>query len=113
MNVDWLDHSVYPDMDEPPSRLDSAEAKADYVHRICSAWDYGVHPESETFQVLSGWKDVFDRYPVLTSPAYHAFRAWFRWEALPRPPGIPGPTPRYLILDRLEDRDDDPCENMV
>ena len=34
-----LDHSVYPDLDELPTRLDSMEAKADYVHRICSAWD--------------------------------------------------------------------------
>src|SRR5438128_691001 len=44
-----LDHSVYPDMDNPPALLETVEAQADYVHRICSAWDYGVHPEPETF----------------------------------------------------------------
>ena len=44
MSPDPLDHSVYPDMDEPPAVLETDEAKADYVHRICAAWDYGVIP---------------------------------------------------------------------
>ncbi len=113
MNPDPVDESVYPEMDNPPVVLETAEDKADYVHRICTAWDYGVHPEPETFTLLAGWKDVFDRYPVLTSPAYHAFRAWFRWESFPFPANIPLPTPRYVHLDRLEGRDDDPCERMI
>ena len=45
------------------------------MHRICAAWDYGVHPDPETFTLFARWKEVFDRFPVLTSPAYHAFRA--------------------------------------
>ncbi len=113
MSTDPLDHSVYPDLDELPAHLAAPEDRADYVHRICSAWDYGVHPDPETFALFSGWKDIFDRYPVLTSPAYHAFRAWFRWESMAFPAGVPGPTLRYQILDRLEGRDVDPCERMI
>ena len=66
------------------SALDTAEAGR-LVHRICSAWDYGVHPGSRKRSRLERWKDIFDRYPVLTSPAYHAFRGWFRWEPMTYP----------------------------
>jgi hypothetical protein len=109
----YIDGSVYPDLDSPPTRLDTIHEKADYVHRICAAWDFGVHPEQETFELFAGWKDVFDRFPILTSPAYHAFRAWFRWERMPYPKGVPAPTPRWVHLDRLEGRESDPCEEMV
>src|SRR5512147_160867 len=104
----YIDHSVYPDLDEPPTTLDTPEDRADYVHRICSAWDFYVHPEPETFELFAGWKDVFDRFPLLASPAYAAFRAWFGWEPFPVPPGITGPTPLYVHLDRLEGRPEDP-----
>jgi len=30
--------------------------------------------------LFAGWKHVFDRFPVVTSPAYHAVRLWFQWE---------------------------------
>lgn len=113
MSPDFIDGSVYPDMDEPPGVLETLEAKADYVHRICSAWDYGVHPEPETFTLLARWKDVFDGHPILTSPAYHAFRAWFEWGPCPAPPGLLPPTPRWAHLDRLEGREEDPCERMI
>lgn len=113
MSVDYIDGSVYPDLDEPPDALETAEEKADHVHRVCSAWDHGVHPEPEVFRLLARWKDVFDRYPVAASPAYHAFRAWFRWEPVPFPPRIAPPTPRYIHLDRLEGRGDDPCEGLI
>jgi hypothetical protein len=113
MTHDPLDQSVYPEMDEPPSVLETVEAKADYVHRICSAWDYGVQPAPDTFELLATWKEVFDRFPVLTSPAYHTFRAWFRWDPLPFPVNVSPPTPRYMHLDRQERRDEDPCERMI
>lgn len=113
MNPDPIDASVYPDLDEPPTVLETAEAKADYVHRICSAWDHGVHPEPEVFQLLARWKAIFDDYPVATSPAYHAFRTWFRWEPVAFPARVSPPTPRYMHLDRLEGRGDDPCERMI
>lgn len=109
----YIDHSVYPDLSDPPTILQTPEDHADYVHRICAAWDFHVLPEPETFALLSGWKDVFDKFPLATSPAYHAFRAWFGWESVPYPPGLPAPTPLYLHLDRLEDRPEDSCVNTI
>lgn len=113
MNTFPLDYSVYPDVDEPPTVLESLEAKADYLHRICSAWDHGVHPDSQTFAAFARWQEVFDRFPVLTSPAYHAFRAWFGWQPKPYPVNVLPPLPRWVHLDRLEGRDADPCEQMI
>lgn len=109
----FIDHSVYPDLSDPPTSLDTPEDKADYVHRICAAWDFHVHPEPETFALLSDWKEIFDRFPILTSPAYHAFRAWFGWAPLPMRTDLPAPTPVYVHLDRLEERMEDPCERMI
>ena len=108
-----IDQSVCPDLSEPPTVLDSIEAQADYVQRICAAWDFHVHPEPETFELFSRRQHVFDRFPLGTSPAYHAFRAWFGWEPVPFPCGLPGPTPVYVHLDRLEGRDEDPCATMI
>lgn len=108
-----IDQSVYPDMDDPPEVLETKEAKADYVHRICAAWDFGVHPDQSTFALFSDWKDVFNEFPILMSPAYHAFRAWFHWPALEAPAGLPAMTPRWVHLDRLEGRPPDPCEEMI
>ena len=104
-----LDHSVYPDI-EPPSDLRTAEDKADYMERICAAFDFGVAPEEYTLDLLSTWKEIFDRFPYKGSPAYHALRAFFGWEAVEREPffGIP----YYVQLDREEDRQDG-CEDRV
>jgi len=113
MNLPHIDHSVYPDLDDPPVVLETDFDKADYIDRICAAWDFGVHPDAETFDLFSGWKDVFDRFPVVTSPAYHAMRAWFGWEAMEYPKGIPAPTPQWVHLDRLEGREDDPCDHLI
>jgi hypothetical protein len=109
----YIDHSVYPDLPDPPESLETPEDKADYVHRVCAAWDFHILPEPETFDLFSGWKDVFDRFPIPTSPAYHAFRAWFGWEPVPMPLDVPPPTPLYVHLDRLEGRAEDPCEGMI
>lgn len=108
-----IDHSVYPDLDDPPDDLPDDFAKADYIHRICAAWDFGVMPDAETFKLFAGWKDIFDRFPVDTSIAYHTFRSEFGWEEFPWPPGIKAPTPRWEIMDRMEGRGSDPCEEMV
>jgi len=108
-----IDHSVYPDLDQPPDELPDDSAKADYLHRICSAWDFGVMPDRETFDLFAQWKDIFDRYPVSASPAYHAFRSRYGWSAVQWPPGIKPPTPRWEHQDRIEGRDADPCEHMV
>lgn len=109
----YIDQSVYPELDDPPEALDTVEDRADYIQRICAAWDFYVHPEPETFALFSKWKEIFDRFPLPTSPAYHAFRAWFGWDAVLVPAGLPPPTPLYVHLDRLEGRDEDPCSSMI
>jgi len=108
-----IDQSVYPDLEHPPQELHTPEEKADYVHRICSTWDYGVQPEPVTFDLFSQWREIFDRFPIVTSPAYHTFRRWFEWPAVAAPPGLPAPTLRWEHLDRLEGRPPDPCERMI
>lgn len=98
-----IDATVYPDR-EPPSELTTPEEKAEYVHRVCAAFDFGVPPEETTLQLLWGWKPVFDRFPISHSPAYHALRAFFGWEPVPRKTylGEPG----YRKLDAAEERTD-------
>jgi len=114
MKPDYIDHSVYPDraelLDLKQEFLDDVD-RSDYVDRICGAWDFGVPPEPETFELFRQWKDVFDRFPLLHSPAYHAFRTIFRWEQLPRQGGT------FIQLthtpfDAAEGRTD-PCEDRV
>ena len=99
-----LDPSVYPDMELPPEELTTPEEKADYMERICAAFDYGVAPEAHTLDLLSTWKDVFDSFPYSGSPAYHALRALFGWEEVPRAPYFGSPVHEYL--DRIEERED-------
>lgn len=108
-----LDGSVYPDLEEPPTVAESLGEKADYVQRVCAAWDFHVHPEPETFELFATWKDVFDQLPIPTSPAYHAFRSWFGWESVAVPTGLLGPLPVHIHLDRMEERDEDPCTAMI
>jgi hypothetical protein len=105
-----LDHTVYPDLENPPDDLPTPEDKADYVHRICSAMDFGIFPEETDWELFRGWKDVFDRFPLPHSTSYHTFRAWYRWESVPSSP--PSGKPRYMIMDEREERTD-PCEGWV
>ncbi len=77
-----IDHSVYPDLDHPPDELRRAADRADYVARVCGAWDFDLVPTHETFSLFSGWRDVFDRFPLPHSPAYAAFRTIFGWPEL-------------------------------
>ena len=107
-----IDGVYYPDMDAPSS-FDEPEDRADYLHRVCTAWDFRIQPEKETFALLATWKDVFDRFPVATSPAYHTMRWLFGWERIPFPEGLRGPEPHYVHLDRLEGRGEDPCLQMI
>jgi hypothetical protein len=104
-----IDHSVYPDMHHPNDFADDFD-RADYVDRICSSWDFGVPPESETVALFRGWRDVFDRFPVPASPSYHAFRAFFRWPAVAVERCL-APA-QWEILDELEGRDD-PFRNRI
>jgi hypothetical protein len=109
----YIDHSVYPDVESPPDVLDTDADKADYLDRVCAAWDFGVFPERETINLFRGWKDIFDRYPRQESSAYRRFRQLYDWDLSPAEMQT---TPRllyYEILDRWEGRGPDPCENMV
>jgi hypothetical protein len=105
-----LDHSVYPDVEDPSDELPTPEDKAEYVHRICSAFDFGIFPEREDWQRFVEWKEIFDRFPLPHSPAYHTFRTSYGWPAAPR--SSHGLTPGWKIQDLREERED-PCENMV
>ena len=105
-----LDQSVYPDEARPPVALPTPEAKADYLHRICAAFDFGVFPERADWRRFAEWRAIFDAYPLPDSPAYHVFRAWYGWEPVPR--GWSGVEARWRIQDRREGRED-PCEHSV
>lgn len=98
-----LDGSVYPDKAAPTELLTLA-AKADYVQRVCGAFDFGVVPEAYTLDLLESWKEVFDAFPLKSSPAYHALRCLFSWEAVEKLPYLGKPT--YVTLDELEGRTD-------
>lgn len=104
-----IDGSVYPDQ-EPPEVLLSLIQKADYVHRIVAALDFGLPPDSATLRLFRGWQEVFDAYPLPASPGYHALRAFFAW---PEVPGAPfAAPPAYVAQDAREGRSDG-CEHLV
>lgn len=106
-----IDHSVYPDHDHPPTELLTPGDRADYVSRVCAAWDFGVPPTTETFSLFSGWRDVFDQFPLLHSAAYAAFRTIFKW-----PPVAGGSVleAHYEQVDRRAGRQlPDPCVDSV
>jgi hypothetical protein len=105
-----LDHSVYPDVSPPPDDLPTIEDRMDYVHRICSAFDFGIFPEETDWELFAGWKDVFDRFPMLDSPGWHTFRSWYGWEPVPHTQRLG--TPAWKGDDLREGRTD-PCEEMV
>jgi len=104
-----IDQSVYPDIN-PPTELTTLADRADYVQRICGAFDFGIFPEETDWETFAQWKDVFDRFPIPDSPGYHAFRHWYRWEPVPieRRLGIPA----WKVSDMREGRID-PCEDWV
>ena len=105
-----IDTSVYPDLDEVPTDLVTPEAKADYVARICGAWDFGIVPERETFSLFRDWRDIFDGFPLLHSASYAAFRSLYRW------PAIPGGSilqADYEAIDARWEHGDDPCVGMI
>jgi hypothetical protein len=109
----YIDHSVYPDASELSEALLTLEEKADYVERVCGAWDFDIYPEPETFELFRGWKEVFDLYPLPYSPAYHTFRRLLGWEDTPFPEEGTMCHLTYEVMDRLEGRGPDPCETLV
>ena len=104
-----LDHSVYTNRGYAQCDL-NPEERADYVRHVCSVFDCGIFPEETDWQTFAGWKDVFDRFPIADSPAYHTFRHWYRWEPTTR--GTCRIMPDWKAADLREGRTD-PCEEMV
>lgn len=103
-----LDYSLYPDLDESewPTPPLSLEQQADYIHRLCSAWDfYGFGPDDEMLNELSNWREALACFPILQSPAYCGLCDYL---------GVPhGPPEPYLgrlgweESDELEGREPD------
>lgn len=110
MGTEYIDHSVYPDVSAPPDELKTPAEMADYVHRICAAWDFGIVPERETFELFEGWRSIFDRYALPLSPAYHTFRTLFGWPKIEKGRIL---STRAERLDMSEGRPEDPCRGMI
>ena len=98
-----IDGSLYPDLDDP-GPVETPGDRADYVARVCGAWDFGIIPSRDTLALLAGWRDVLDEYPLAASPAYHALREMLH---LPRVQGAPPPPSPGEIQDALEGRPPD------
>jgi hypothetical protein len=81
VEANWLDGSLYPDVEVPPT-LDTLAEKVDFLARLCSAWDFGILPRQATVTEIrnANWKPAVDACRLLTSPAYHLLR---RWHGLP------------------------------
>lgn len=98
-----IDGSVYPDVD-PPDAFETIEQKADYLHRIVSAFDFGLPPDAATLRLFSSWREVFDAFPLPASPGYHALRMYYGWPAVEKAECQSEPS--YLRQDALEGRID-------
>jgi hypothetical protein len=99
-----IDHSLYPDCEPPVDLTDEGDA-ADYLHRVCGAYDFGIPPSPEVVATLREMRAIFDRHPVSGSMAYHALRRWFGWPELPH---VGTPYNRAAQRDFLEGREPDP-----
>lgn len=79
-----IDASLYPDV-EPPATLDDAAARADFIERLCGAWDFGLLPDGSTIVEVRSplWREAVDLARLLTSPTYHLLREWHRLPPLP------------------------------
>lgn len=99
-----LDRSLYPDVLVPTS-LETDADKGDYLQRFCSAWDFGIVPSGPMLLALRGWRDIADRFPIPSSPAYHALRLFFRWPDVPAEPFV-----SYTLKQDEREGRTDPCE---
>ena len=104
-----IDTTLYPDRN-PPSSLETPEEKADYLQRVCGAFDHGLPPTADTLRALRDWKEVFDQFAIPSSPAYHTLRSLYCWEEVLRLPSLA--KPHYQVLDEVGGRSDG-CEHLV
>ncbi len=79
-----IDGTLYPDI-PPPLTVVSLEDKIDFLARVCSAWDFGLLPDTPTVNEIRqpSWQEVIEACRLLTSPAYHLLRRWHHLPALP------------------------------
>lgn len=84
MNNNWLDGSVYPDVDVPDSLVTLAD-QVDFLVRVCAAWDFGILPNADTVTEIrrKDWILAVQACRLLTSPAYHLLRRWHHLPTLP------------------------------
>ncbi len=92
----WLDGTLYPDQ-EPPNSLPTLADQVDFLARLCSAWDFGLIPWTETINEIRRheWAEAVEACRLLTSPAYHLLR---RWHSLPPMPYL-GQSLAYIRND--------------
>jgi len=85
-----IDGSLYPE-ESPPIVLVSLAQRIDYLARLCSAWDFGILPDSETLREIrrGSWRSAVDQCRLLTSPTYHLVRKWHHLPPLPFLGSIP------------------------
>ena len=80
----WIDGALYPDTDPPEDLIDVAD-RADFLVRLCAAWDFGTLPDpalvARTRQ--PEWREAVDACQLLTSPVYHLLRKWHGLPVLP------------------------------
>ena len=109
LRADVIDLSLFPDT-TPPDDLHDEHVAADYVQRVCGAYDFGIVPSAAVLGTLRGLSAVFDRFPLAASPAYHALRRLFKWPAVA---SVPPARLRYELFDLREGRAADPCLTLV
>jgi hypothetical protein len=80
----WLDGSLYPE-GAIPDALESPADRVDFPARLCSAWDFGILPNSDTVAEIRNpeWIPAVQACRLLTSPAYHLVRRWRHLSSLP------------------------------
>jgi hypothetical protein len=84
MDNNWIDGTLYPDT-EVPTTLETLPERVDFLARLCSAWDFGLLPDSVTVTEIrkDDWTPAVDACQLLTSPAYHLVRQWHGLSQLP------------------------------
>ena len=101
-----LDYSLYPELEEGefPVALTTPQEQADYIQRVCAAWDfYGLCPDTATRAMMAGWREAFEAFPLAHSPGYGALCELFGFRSAPA-----APYPQWLRWeeqDRTDGRD--------
>ena len=76
--MDWIDTALYPELDTPPQQLLTVDDQADFIARMCGAWDFGIYPFPETITEVRKpeWREAVDRCQLHTSHTSYLLREW-------------------------------------